>query len=90
MQQELSHPHAGDGLAMAITSGHMVGDFVIQNDHEGFKDAWHKRYQPRLRWGNALHEIMLRPLLSSLALNICTLFPSIPQSLFEITRENSQ
>ena len=82
-------PACGDGLSMAITAGHMVGDYIVTEQWQEFKLAWDKRYTPRLRWGIGLHEIMLRPKLATSAAYVCKIFPALPRFLLNATREKA-
>ena len=81
------YPATGDGLGMALTSGLMVADFVIDGDWIGYREAWRKRYIRRLRWGALIHQSMKSPAMARGMFHLCNLFPRIPARIFQETRE---
>jgi menaquinone-9 beta-reductase len=80
-------PCAGDGLAMGITGGVMAADFAINNQWDGYLEAWMNRYRKRLRWAGLVHQLMLRPALAKKALQGLNAFPTGFSFLFHRTRQ---
>lgn len=79
-------PATGDGLAMAITSGYLAANYALNQDPQGFKNAWQDHYRLRIRYGKILHHLMMRPFLSAMALYACKWSPALPKKLFSLTR----
>jgi len=81
-------PMSGEGLAIAVTSGCMAADYLLNSDAASFKRAWHKRYKSRFFWAQALHGLMLKPWKTKMAYAACRLIPPLPLYLWKLTREN--
>lgn len=82
-------PLCGDGLALAVSSGCMAADYLLQSDAKQFQKAWLKRVKKRFFYAKQLHKIMLNPLTSTLAFKIGNLFPQLPIHLWKATREGT-
>lgn len=81
-------PISGDGLAMAITSGCMAGDFFLKKKTaREFKEAWKKRYKRRFFVGKLLHQAALSHQMSRLTIDLCRVFPNLPLQFWKWTRE---
>jgi len=80
-------PATGDGLGMAITSGVMAANFAVKRDWQGFRDNWNKRYTTRMIVGKFLHRIVTKPAVASWMISASKLFPTIPHTVFYMTRE---
>jgi len=80
-------PATGNGLGMAITSGYMAADYAVNQDYMGFLKAWKRRYASRVRKGQMLHNIMMKPNLTKISFFICKKAPFIPNIIFSSTRE---
>ncbi len=79
-------PACGIGLSMAITSGYWAAEYAIRQDAKGFKKAWRVRYSSQIFWGKLLQEAMWRPSIGNRLMKITSLFPSIANLAFSITR----
>lgn len=80
-------PAAGNGLAMAITSGIMAAQYAIDGSYDSFRKAWHKRYSRRLRWAKLLHSIFLRPTVAKQAFLCARVWPTAARIFYHKTRE---
>lgn len=80
-------PVAGDGLAIAVTSGCMAGEYFLKSDAAAFQRDWNKRYRRRFAVAKLLHKIMTSPTLSPLALKMGNIIPFLPTSIWKLTRE---
>ena len=81
------HPATGNGLGMAMTGGIMAADMALEGAWASYTAAWRRRYIPRLRWGSALHQAMLRPALSRAVGATATRVPALARYVFSKTRE---
>lgn len=79
-------PATGSGLSLAILGGCLAAEHAIKDDFVGFKQAWHKRYAPLIRWGKLLHYAMLHPQVGSRFIPWFQRFPSLAQHAFHLTR----
>lgn len=88
-------PLAGNGIAMALDGGmlaadylarHLAGEMSLKTVRKAYPAAWRRRFGLRLRLGQALQPLMLRPASASLALRLINTFPSLGQLLIERTR----
>lgn len=79
-------PACGDGLSLAITSGTLAARFAANKDYIGFKKQYRTRCSPILRAAKLLHTVLMNPLLCKMAIQGCTLFPSLGKLLFRMTR----
>lgn len=88
-------PLAGDGIAMALKGGSLVGKYVLDflngslstdqliNDYQR---SWQKRFAARLRLSYRLQEIMLRPNLANFTLRVIRAIPALGHYLVAKTR----
>jgi len=81
-------PATGNGLGMAITSGYMAADYAVSEDSLLFHKAWKKRYGPRIKRGQLLHQVMMNKILTKVSFFICKHAPFIPKIIFTSTRED--
>lgn len=81
------YPATGDGLAMAITSGEMVGEYAKNQNYKEYQDDWSKRYLTRIKWGNILHKILENQKLATFGILASNYLKRIPNYLFYKTRE---
>lgn len=82
-------PLCGEGLAIAITSGYMAADYYLDADAAAFQKAWRQRYRKSFMIAQALHHLMIRPNIASIALKIGQMIPSLPQWVWKLTRQGS-
>ena len=80
-------PVSGDGLAIAVTSGCMAAEYLMNRDAHAFRKAWLKRYKSRFFWAQQLHRIIMTPWAINLAAPVCQTFPSLPLLSWKLTRE---
>lgn len=79
-------PACGDGLSLGITSGIMAARYAANRDFIGFKKAYRAHCSSILRAAKGLNTLLINPLLCKMALQGCTLFPSLGHLLFRMTR----
>lgn len=79
-------PATGDGLAIALTTGQLVTWYLCDNNPQGFRRAWKRRYAQTIRCGLFLHKIMLSPLLSKMTISLGKIFPRLIIFIFKKTR----
>jgi hypothetical protein len=58
----------------------------LKTVRKAYPAAWRRRFGLRLRLGQALQPLMLRPASASLALRLINTFPSLGRQLIERTR----
>lgn len=77
-------PICGNGMAMAIHSGKMVSDLLIEYFNKGlsrqtleqsYQKTWDAQFRNRLFWGRQIQHFMGKPILSELALFGLRLMP---------------
>ncbi len=83
-------PVCGDGLAIAITSGSMAADFMLQSNAAEFKKAWLKRYRTRFFLAKYIHKIMITKCINTAAVKACNMFPKLPIYLWSHTRDEQR
>lgn len=79
-------PITGNGLSMSVQSAIMAADFAVKKDAEGFRKAWKASFKSSIFWGGMLHQLAMRPSLSTPLMRMCYYCPSIAQGLFRLTR----
>lgn len=82
-------PVSGEGLAIAVTSGCMAAEYLLNSTAHAFRKAWLKRFQKRFFWAQRLHKFMLTQWTSSLAVQASSLFPGLPLFFWKLTRETA-
>lgn len=80
-------PVSGEGLAIAITSGCMAADYLLNSNAFCFQADWLKRYHRRYFWAQLLHKGLMRPWINNLGFKACVAFPPLPLYLWKLTRE---
>lgn len=80
-------PMSGEGLAIAVTSGCMAADYLLNSNAEAFKKDWLKRYKSRFFWAKQMHRLMLTRWTANMACAACKLIPQLPLYLWKLTRE---
>lgn len=79
-------PASGDGIAMAITSGWLAAEYASAGDAKGFRWAWGREYQARLRWAGRWQTIVMQPWATKLAIQSAKRLPPLADWLFHKTR----
>ncbi|MBA3237449.1 MAG: NAD(P)/FAD-dependent oxidoreductase [Parachlamydiaceae bacterium] len=79
-------PACGDGLSLGITSGIMAARYASNQDFVGFKRDYKAQSSSILRAAKGLHTLLMNPKLCRMAIQGCTLSPSIGKLLFRMTR----
>lgn len=79
-------PACGEGLSLGITSGILAARFATTKDFVGFKREYRVHCCSILRAAKGLHTLLMNPILCKMALQGCTLFPSLGKLLFRMTR----
>lgn len=88
-------PLAGDGMAMALSSGQLAGrwagrflegQFTPDALRQGYMRDWRHEFGPRLRLGRALQPLMLRPRVLGPALRLLAAAPPLGRYLIRRTR----
>lgn len=82
-------PISGEGLAIAVTSGCMAADYLLNSDARQFRIDWVRRYRKRYFFAQALHRILMQSSISEVGMNLCQAFPFIPLYLWKLTREKA-
>ncbi len=54
-------PISGQGMTIALTSGQMVAEYVVQGLWQEYRKAWKKRYYKRIALSRILHAAALTP-----------------------------
>jgi len=80
------YPATGDGLAMAITSGEMVGEYAKAKAYKEYQKDWRKIYLTRIKWGAWLHKILERQKLVTAGILASNYIKTIPDYFFYKTR----
>jgi len=89
-------PLAGDGMAMALHSGRLAAllmDRYLAKDlsalelKKSYALAWNANYLRRLRLGQMLQAVMLRPAMLTSGLHLLNLFPALGNFLVTQTRD---
>lgn len=80
-------PISGEGLAIAITSGYIAGDYLFQSTAQEFKNAWLKRYRKRFLVTQKIHRLMMSPNLSRWAFKAVKRWPEILRYFWKETRD---
>lgn len=83
-------PISGEGLAIAVTSGSMAAEYLLERDAKEFKADWLKRYKRRFFWAQQLHKLMAAPRLGPIAIDLCNLFPSLLTTAWHLTRDHDR
>lgn len=83
-------PVSGEGLAIAITSGCMAADYLLNSDAQRFRLDWYSRYSKRYFWARILHYGMMKPWLCSAGMRACRFFPILPITAWRLTREKEK
>lgn len=81
-------PLCGGGLGMAITSGRMLGDYIVEGKADVFHQNWRRRYSRRIMVAQILHQIMMKPWTAKWGTRICQLAPFLPRLFYRLTRED--
>jgi flavin-dependent dehydrogenase len=81
-------PVSGNGLAIAITSGHMAANFYLDSNAAEFKKAWLARYKKRFFIAKCLHRLMIHPQISPIAIKLGSKLPWLPHYIWKLTRES--
>tara|TARA_Y100000588_G_C14048088_1_gene835892 strand:- start:559 stop:1053 length:495 start_codon:yes stop_codon:yes gene_type:complete len=81
----LIHPLCGNGMAMAIHSGKLASEAILNNfkgkhiDRENLEDEyranWNANFSKRLKTGRMLQTILINPILASTSQNLVKKFP---------------
>jgi flavin-dependent dehydrogenase len=88
-------PLAGDGIAMALQGGRLVGQLgsrylsgriSAQALRQEYPDAWQRAFTARLRLGRWLQALMLRPHLLATGLGVFTALPELGSYFVRHTR----
>lgn len=91
-------PLTGDGMGMGLCAAEMAVTSMLKAFHGelSWEDAcaeyarrWRQAFLPRLRWGQALERILLRPRWASLACLALNWLPSLTDLLYYRTRQVS-
>jgi len=81
----LIHPLCGNGMAMAIHSGKIASEAILNNfkgkhiDRENleneYRENWNANFSKRLKTGRMLQTILINPILASTSQNLVKKFP---------------
>lgn len=82
-------PASGNGLSLAIASGYLAAEFAVKNQAHSFRQTWTKRSSLQIKLAKGLHRLFLNPSLGSGVLSLLNYFPSIPQKIFTMTRDQA-
>jgi menaquinone-9 beta-reductase len=92
-------PLAGDGISMALEGGLLAAGYITRllegeinpgTLRRAYPRAWERRFRTRLRFGQALQPLLLRPNTASAALRMMNSFPSLGRFLIRQTRGSTQ
>jgi flavin-dependent dehydrogenase len=86
------HPLTGDGMAMAVRSGELARDAIIDSPDATaasirYKKLWHEEFDRRLRWGAWLQPLMTHRRWTLPALAFFDFAPQLMQKLVIVTRQ---
>lgn len=79
-------PICGEGLSLAVFSGCMAADYLLNSNSKQFQQDWVKAVKKPFFYAKSLHRLMLNPLTNTLALELGNLFSSLPQYFWQATR----
>lgn len=80
-------PLSGGGMTMALTSGEMAAEFIVQGKWQEFQKAWHHRYARRIQLAKTLNSLVFRPSLLPLLFKLLQAYPELIQKFFTWTRD---
>lgn len=87
-------PLCGNGMAMAIASGHHLAGLLglaLQRSQSRaetesqYRIWWNKKFRKRMWWGNRLQALFGKPIVSNNALSVLALWPSLTPRIIEKT-----
>ncbi|PRX47328.1 NAD(P)/FAD-dependent oxidoreductase [Salegentibacter salegens] len=94
----LIHPLCGNGMAMAIHSGKIASEAVLNNFHgisldrknleNQYQENWNTHFKNRLKTGRILQKILINPFLASTSQNLVKKFPYLLEKI--ITKTHGQ
>ncbi|MBA3603974.1 MAG: FAD-dependent monooxygenase [Parachlamydiaceae bacterium] len=79
-------PACGGGLSLAINSGIKSAGFVAKQNFHGFKKQSRRDNAGLMRNAKGLHHLFMVPWLGKAGFQICSLWPSLPQEIFLLSR----
>jgi flavin-dependent dehydrogenase len=93
-------PLCGNGMAMAIHSGKLLAECIIQSggaiDHESrlalektYQSRWDNQFAMRLKAGRYIQKLLINPQLSNLAINLLKNSPTIAKMVVKSTHGKS-
>ncbi|MAJ50529.1 MAG: FAD-dependent oxidoreductase [Flammeovirgaceae bacterium] len=91
-------PLCGNGMAMAIHSGKLLAEIIIQNKARPdlrneiqniYSHEWNRLFSNRLKWGRKLHPLFGNYALSNAALALAKFFPDLAKKLISKTHGKS-
>jgi flavin-dependent dehydrogenase len=86
-------PLCGDGISMAIRSGMIAADTILEGLRDDsdcrarFAARWRREIAPRLRVGGLLHQALQRPWLTRALSVSAVAWPPLVSTLFRNTRD---
>jgi len=88
----LIHPLCGNGMAMAIHSGKLLSEVLLQKDlknraalEKEYATIWSQTFSGRLKTGRRIQGLLLRPTVAKAGASIAKMFPSIVSKIIEKT-----
>lgn len=91
-------PLSGNGMAMAITSGYILAGLIeaaVRNQtprhvlEQQYRDAWSRRFNQRVTWGNALQDLFNRPVATNFGISFLSLWPKLTPYIIQKTHGKS-
>jgi flavin-dependent dehydrogenase len=79
-------PITGNGLSMAILSGHLAAKYAKDNDYVGYRTARYKAFHSRIFWGQVLHRLCMSSKLAPLSLRLARYIPRLALFFWKKTR----
>lgn len=83
-------PLVGDGQAMALESGMLLGELILQKypkiPTRAWEWQWRRNFEMRLRLGQGLQQLSLQPALAAGALELAVRWPGLTNFLVRRTR----
>jgi flavin-dependent dehydrogenase len=81
-------PIAGEGMAMALSSGLLAAEHLIRGQWGSFRSAWQRSYRKRLRLALIAHHFLLHTTQGVSTIAVVNRFPALWRALFNAMRGN--
>tara|TARA_R110002012_G_scaffold223276_1_gene395230 strand:- start:17 stop:511 length:495 start_codon:yes stop_codon:yes gene_type:complete len=91
----LIHPLCGNGMAMAIHSGKIASEAIMNNFHginldrknleNQYRENWNTHFKNRLKTGRILQKILINPFLASTSQQLVKKFPYLLEKIISKT-----